>query len=166
MKFSRMRDKPEIRVAEHETAHAVAVCELGMSLSSISLESSTSAVTDRPIRGYCDYSCFPLPGESLKDACTRKAIVAYIASAAEAAIYGEDPLAIIQQQDDDRERVAQCVELLTAEGLSDAEIREWRLDAWEKAEVMAREKMPIIQSIALCLVAQRELTGDRVRGLI
>lgn len=161
-----MRDKPEIRVAEHEAAHAVAVCELGMSLSSISLESSTSGVTDRPIRGYCDYSCFPLPAESLKDACTRKGIVAYIASAAEAAIYGEDALAIIEQQDDDRERVAQCVELLHAEGLSDAEIRDWKLNAWEKAQVMAREKIPEIQSIARYLVAQRELSGDRVKELI
>jgi len=161
-----MIDKPEIRVAEHEAAHAVAVCELGMSLSSISLESSTSGVTGRPIRGYCDYSCFPLPGESLKDTCTRKAIVAYIASAAEAAIYGENALAIIAEQDDDRERVAQCVELLKAEGLSDAEISDWKLEAWEKAQVMAREKMPAIQSASRCLVAQRELTGDKVKELI
>jgi hypothetical protein len=87
MEFSRMKGKPEIRVAEHEAAHAVVVCELGMLLNSISLESSTSGMTGRPIRGYCDYSCFPLPGEPLKDTCTRKAIVAYIASAAEAAIY-------------------------------------------------------------------------------
>jgi hypothetical protein len=161
-----MRNKPEIRVAEHEAAHGVAICDLGMSLTSICMESSTSGLTGCPIDAYCDYSCFPLAGESLKDTCTRKAIVGYVASAAEGAIYGESALTIIEAQDDDRDRVAQCVELLRAEGLSEADIREWKLDAWEKAQALAREKLPAIQSIARHLVDERVLTGDRVRDLM
>jgi hypothetical protein len=156
-----MTDTVRMRAC-HEAGHAVAALSLGVRVERLSLEAAESVRSGRPLDAFCD-----LVFDSRKDlesVTGQRVIVAYSGAVAQALCSGSDPITVIEQQDADRESVAEQMALLE-NIMSSEDANALRRGAWNRAIEIITMHNRTVEAVADALATERHLTEQQIEDI-
>jgi hypothetical protein len=93
----------------------------------------------------------------------RRAVIACAGSAALGLVTQQDPLQLIEREDDDRGSITAYANHLGHLGLSEPQISKWRLDAWDVAKQLTSLHLPCIKELARVLVGAALMNEEDVK---
>lgn len=113
--------------------------------------------------GHVDYFVDNPPPVAEQDYLFQRAVIAYAGSEALGLVTQQNPMQLLEREDDDRGSIAAYVLRLRHLGFSEPQISKWSLDAWEAAKQLTSLHLPCIKELARALVGAASMNGEDVK---
>jgi len=146
----------------HEAAHAAYALELGFRDISMAIGNLTSR-NGLPLLGVTAYRVedpAPIPEY---DYLLKRAIIACAGSAVVGFATGQDPFEIMKEEADDKDSIAEFSAKLRELALSEEQIKNWLVRAWNTANHLAPEYFPRIRVLARALFESDSMNEEQIK---